>query len=93
MDLFEKIAANRGPLGSHAHYAHGYFSFPKLEGEIKPRMIFRGKEVLTWSLNNYLGLANHPEVRKADAEAATEYGMALPMGARMMSGNSKLHEQ
>jgi glycine C-acetyltransferase len=93
VDLFEKIAANRGPLGSHSHYAHGYFTFPKLEGEIKPRMIFRGKEVLTWSLNNYLGLANHPEVRKADAEAAAEYGMALPMGARMMSGNSNLHEQ
>ncbi len=93
MDLFEKIAANRGPLGTHAHYAHGYFAFPKLEGEIKPRMIFRGKEVLTWSLNNYLGLANHPEVRKADADAAAEFGMALPMGARMMSGNSNLHEQ
>ncbi|MDF7811499.1 aminotransferase class I/II-fold pyridoxal phosphate-dependent enzyme [Hymenobacter sp. YC55] len=93
MDLFEKIAANRGPLGSHSHYAHGYFTFPKLEGEIKPRMIFRGKEVLTWSLNNYLGLANHPEVRKADADGAADYGMALPMGARMMSGNSNLHEQ
>ncbi|RFP64965.1 aminotransferase class I/II-fold pyridoxal phosphate-dependent enzyme [Hymenobacter lapidiphilus] len=93
MDLFEKIAANRGPLGTHSAYAHGYFAFPKLEGEIKPRMIFRGKEVLTWSLNNYLGLANHPEVRRADAEAAAEFGMALPMGARMMSGNSNLHEQ
>ena len=93
MDLFDKIAANRGPLGSHAHYAHGYFAFPKLEGEIKPRMIFRGKEVLTWSLNNYLGLANHPEVRRVDAEAAAAYGMALPMGARIMSGNSNLHEQ
>ncbi|TGE28640.1 aminotransferase class I/II-fold pyridoxal phosphate-dependent enzyme [Hymenobacter metallicola] len=93
MDLFEKIAANRGPLGSHSHYAHGYFTFPKLEGEIEPRMIFRGKEVLTWSLNNYLGLANHPEVRKADADGAAQYGMALPMGARMMSGNSNLHEQ
>ncbi|NVO86139.1 aminotransferase class I/II-fold pyridoxal phosphate-dependent enzyme [Hymenobacter terrestris] len=93
MDLFEKIAANRGPLGTHSSYAHGYFAFPKLEGEIKPRMIFRGKEVLTWSLNNYLGLANHPEVRRADAEAAAEFGMALPMGARMMSGNSNLHEQ
>ncbi|UOG77139.1 aminotransferase class I/II-fold pyridoxal phosphate-dependent enzyme [Hymenobacter tibetensis] len=93
MDLFEKIAANRGPLGIHSHYAHGYFAFPKLEGEIKPRMIFRGKEVLTWSLNNYLGLANHPEVRKADADGAAEFGMALPMGARMMSGNSNLHEQ
>jgi glycine C-acetyltransferase len=93
VDLFEKLQANRGPLGSHSHYAHGYFTFPKLEGEIKPRMIFRGKEVLTWSLNNYLGLANHPEVRKADAEAAAEYGMALPMGARMMSGNSNHHER
>jgi len=93
VDIFDRISANRGPLGSHSHYAHGYFTFPKLEGEIKPRMIFRGKEVLTWSLNNYLGLANHPEVRRADAEAAAEYGMALPMGARMMSGNSTLHEQ
>jgi glycine C-acetyltransferase len=93
VDLFEKLKANRGPLGSHSHYAHGYFAFPKLEGEIKPRMIFRGKEVLTWSLNNYLGLANHPEVRKADAEAAAEFGMALPMGARMMSGNSNNHEK
>ncbi|MGV3641413.1 MAG: aminotransferase class I/II-fold pyridoxal phosphate-dependent enzyme [Adhaeribacter sp.] len=93
MDLFEKLQANRGPLGSHSHYAHGYFTFPKLEGEIKPRMTFRGKEVLTWSLNNYLGLANHPEVRKADAEAAAEFGMALPMGARMMSGNSTNHER
>ncbi|MDO7851857.1 aminotransferase class I/II-fold pyridoxal phosphate-dependent enzyme [Hymenobacter convexus] len=93
MDIFDRVSANRGPLGSHSSYAHGYFAFPKLEGEIKPRMIFRGKEVLTWSLNNYLGLANHPEVRKADADAAADYGMALPMGARMMSGNSTLHEQ
>jgi glycine C-acetyltransferase len=93
VDIFEKLAANRGPLGSHSHYAHGYFTFPKLEGEIAPRMKFRGKEVLTWSLNNYLGLANHPEVRKVDAEAAAQYGMAYPMGARIMSGNSTLHEQ
>lgn len=93
MDLFDKIERNRGPLGSHSHYAHGYFTFPKLEGEIKPRMIFRGKEVLTWSLNNYLGLANHPDVRRADAEAAAEWGMAYPMGARIMSGNSTIHEQ
>ena len=93
VDIFDRISANRGPLGSHSHYAHGYFTFPKLEGEIKPRMMFRGKEVLTWSLNNYLGLANHPEVRRADAEAAADYGMAYPMGARMMSGNSTLHEQ
>ncbi len=93
MDLFEKLLANRGPLGSHSHYAHGYFTFPKLEGEIAPRMQFRGKEVLTWSLNNYLGLANHPEVRKVDAVAAAEWGMAYPMGARIMSGNSNLHEK
>jgi glycine C-acetyltransferase len=93
VDLFEKLLTNRGPLGSHSHYAHGYFAFPKLEGEIAPRMMFRGKEVLTWSLNNYLGLANHPEVRKADADAAAEWGMAYPMGARSMSGNSNLHEK
>lgn len=81
-----------GPLGQHQKMAHGYFSFPKLEGEIGPHMRFRGKEHLVWSLNNYLGLANHPEVRKADAEAAAEYGLAYPMGARMMSGNSNHHE-
>lgn len=93
MDLFEKLKLNRGPLGSYAKEVHGYFTFPKLEGEIGPRMVFRGKECLNWSLNNYLGLANHPEVRKADAEGAAQYGNALPMGARMMSGNSNLHEQ
>lgn len=92
-DLFEKIRANRGPIGMHAKESHGYFTFPKLEGDIGPRMIFRGKERLNWSLNNYLGLANHPEVRKADAEAAAEYGFASPMGARMMSGNSDNHEK
>lgn len=92
-DLFEKIKANRGPIGMHAKESHGYFTFPKLEGEIGPRMIFRGKERLNWSLNNYLGLANHPEVRKADADSAAQYGFALPMGARMMSGNSNYHEQ
>ena len=91
-DLFDKLA-NKGPLGQHQKMAHGYFPFPKLEGEISNRMIFRGKEQLVWSLNNYLGLANHPEVRKADAEGAAQYGLALPMGARMMSGNSNLHEQ
>ncbi len=93
IDLFEKLKKNRGPLGEHAKDAHGYFTFPKLEGEISNKMIFRGKEKLVWSLNNYLGLANHPEVRKADAEAAAQFGMALPMGARMMSGNSNQHEQ
>jgi glycine C-acetyltransferase len=92
-DLFEKIQANRGPIGEHAKESHGYFTFPKLEGDISPRMIFRGKESLNWSLNNYLGLANHPEVRKADAEAGQKFGYAMPMGARMMSGNSNLHEQ
>jgi glycine C-acetyltransferase len=82
-----------GPLGKHSGFADGYWSFPKLEGEIAPRMKFRGKEVLTWSLNNYLGLANHPEVRKTDAEAAAKWGAAYPMGARMMSGQTDLHEQ
>lgn len=93
MDLFEKRLADKGPLGKHASLAHGYFTFPKLEGEIAPRMTFRGKEVLTWSLNNYLGLANLPEVREADAQGAQDWGLAYPMGARMMSGNSNLHEQ
>lgn len=82
-----------GPLGKHSEFADGYFSFPKLEGEIAPRMNFQGKEVLTWSLNNYLGLANHPEVRKTDAEAAAKWGAAYPMGARMMSGQTSLHEK
>ncbi|MFM7663929.1 MAG: aminotransferase class I/II-fold pyridoxal phosphate-dependent enzyme [Bacteroidota bacterium] len=92
-DIFEKIQANRGPIGMHAKESHGYFTFPKLEGDIGPHMHFRGKEKLNWSLNNYLGLANHPEVRKTDAEAGTDFGFAMPMGARMMSGNSNLHEQ
>jgi glycine C-acetyltransferase len=92
-DIFEKIRQNRGPIGQHAKESHGYFTFPKLEGEIGPHMIFRGRKRLNWSLNNYLGLANHPEVRKADADAAATYGFALPMGARMMSGNSNQHEQ
>lgn len=82
-----------GPIGQHQKWSHGYFSFPKLEGEIGPHMMFKGKEHLVWSLNNYLGLANHPEVREADAQAAADYGMAYPMGARMMSGNSKHHEE
>ena len=93
MDLFEKLKTNRGPLGAYAKDVHGYFTFPKLEGEIAPRMKFRGREMLNWSLNNYLGLANHPEVRESDAAAAAAYGMAYPMGARMMSGNSDMHEK
>lgn len=92
-DIFERLLKNYGPIGQHRERAHGYFAFPKLEGEISSRMKFRGKDVIVWSLNNYLGLANHPEVRKADAEGAIKYGLALPMGARMMSGNSNLHEQ
>ena len=92
-DIFEKLLKNSGPLGQHRERAHGYFAFPKLEGEISSRMIFRGKEMVIWSLNNYLGLANHPEIRKTDAEAAVKFGLALPMGARMMSGNSNYHEQ
>lgn len=93
MDLFAKLKTNMGPLGKHSEFADGYFSFPKLEGEIAPRMKFQGKEVLTWSLNNYLGLANHPEVRKSDADAAAKWGAAYPMGARMMSGQTSLHEE
>src|SRR4030042_6564240 len=90
-DLFERIVKDKGPLGKWAEQAEGYYVFPKLEGEISNRMTFNGKDVITWSINDYLGLANHPEVRKADAEAAAQYGMALPMGARMMSGNSVNH--
>ncbi len=92
-DIFERLIKNYGPLGQHRERAHGYFAFPKLEGEIGSRMKFRGQEMIVWSLNNYLGLANHPEVRKADADGSAQYGLALPMGARMMSGNSDLHEQ
>ncbi|MAB49144.1 MULTISPECIES: aminotransferase class I/II-fold pyridoxal phosphate-dependent enzyme [Winogradskyella] len=92
-DLFEKIYRDKGPLGKWAAQAEGYFVFPKLEGEISNRMKFQGKEVITWSINDYLGLANHPEVRKVDAEAAAKYGSAYPMGARMMSGHTELHEQ
>ncbi len=92
-DIFERLLKNYGPLGQHRERAHGYFAFPKLEGEIGSHMKFRGKEMIVWSLNNYLGLANHPEVRKADASAAAAFGLALPMGARMMSGNSNNHEQ
>ena len=93
MDIFEKIKKNRGALGQYQDIGHGYFAFPKLEGEIAPRMKFKGKEVLTWSLNNYLGLANHPEIRKCDAEATAQYGLAYPMGARMMSGHTTMHEK
>jgi glycine C-acetyltransferase len=92
-DIFERLIQNYGPIGQHRERAHGYFAFPKLEGPIGSRMDFRGKEKIVWSLNNYLGLANHPEVRKADADASTEWGLAYPMGARMMSGNSNLHER
>ena len=93
MDIFDRISAHRGPLGEHAKEAHGYFSFPKLEGPISNRMKFRGKDVLVWSVNNYLGLANHPEVRAVDAEAAAQLGMGYPMGARIMSGQTDHHEQ
>ena len=91
VDLFDKLETQMGPLGQHADIADGYFMFPKLEGEIAPRMRFQGKEVLNWSLNNYLGLGNHPEVRKADADGARDWGLAYPMGARMMSGNTDMH--
>ena len=92
-DLFERILENKGPLGKWASVAEGYFVFPKLEGPIGNRMKFNGKEVITWSVNDYLGLANQPEIREVDATAAAEYGSAHPMGARMMSGHTELHEQ
>ena len=92
-DLFDKIYKDKGPLGKWASQAEGYFVFPKLEGQISNRMKFQGKDVITWSINDYLGLANHPEVRKVDAEASDAYGAAYPMGARMMSGHTSLHEQ
>ena len=90
-DVFEKLEG--GPIGQHVERAHGYFAFPKLEGELGSRMFFRGKEKIVWSLNNYLGLVNHPETRKVDTEAAAKWGMGYPMGARMMSGNSTQHEE
>ena len=93
MDIFEKLLKHMGPIGEHSNRAHGYFAFPKLEGEIGPRMKFRGNEKIIWSLNNYLGLANHPEVRATDAKAAADFGLATPMGARMMSGNTNYHEK
>ena len=92
-DVFAKLVNDGGPIGQHMDRAHGYFTFPKLEGELGPRMTFRGKEMIVWSLNNYLGLVNHPEVRKVDAEAAAKYGTGNPMGARMMSGNTAKHEE
>ena len=93
MNITDKIQQKSGPLDAHAHYAHGYFTFPKLEGNIGSRMSFQGKQRLVWSLNNYLGLAGHPAVRWADEEGAKLYGLAYPMGARMMSGNTSLHEE
>ncbi len=94
MDLFNKIEKKmQSDLGQYAAVGHGYFSFPKLEGEIGPRMKWKGKEVITWSINNYLGLANHPEVRKVDADAAKKWGLAYPMGSRLMSGHTSLHEE
>ena len=92
-DLFDKMVKDGGPLGQHVERAHGYFAFPKLEGELGSRMLFRGKEKIVWSLNNYLGLVNHPETRKIDAEAAVKWGMGNPMGSRMMSGNTNMHEE
>lgn len=92
-DIFENLIKNYGPIGSYRNRAHGYFAFPKLEGEIGPHMHFRGKEMIVWSLNNYLGLANHPEIRKIDGEAAIQWGLATPMGSRMMSGNTNYHEK
>lgn len=92
-DLFDRIHKNKGPLGKWASQAEGYYVFPKLEGPLSNRMMFHGKEIINWSINDYLGLANHPEVREVDAEAARDYGAAYPMGARMMSGHTTMHEQ
>ncbi|MGB0788610.1 MAG: aminotransferase class I/II-fold pyridoxal phosphate-dependent enzyme [Marinirhabdus sp.] len=92
-DLFDKMHKDKGPLGKWAKQGEGYYMFPKLEGPISNRMRFNNKEVITWSVNDYLGLANHPDVRKVDAEAAAKYGSAYPMGARLMSGHTNLHEQ
>lgn len=93
MDIFDKIKKNPGPLGQYQQDAHGYLTFPKLEGPISNRMKFRGKDMLVWSINNYLGLANHPDIRKVDADASKDWGLSYPMGARMMSGNSNYHEE
>ena len=93
MDIFEKVVKNPGPLGQYADIGYGYYYYPKMEGPISNHMTFRGKEVIVWNLNNYLGLANHPEVRAIDAEAARDYGLAYPMGARMMSGQTRFHEE
>src|SRR5665647_147310 len=93
IDLFEKMTKDAGPIGAHLKRAHGYFAFPKLEGELGSRMMFRGKEKIVWSLNNYLGLVNHPETRKIDTIAAEKWGMGNPMGSRMMSGNTTMHEE
>ncbi len=92
-DLFEKMKKDAGPLGSHLKRAHGYFAFPKLEGELGNRMFFRGKEKIVWSLNNYLGMVNHPKAREIDGTSAAKYGLGNPMGSRMMSGNTALHER
>lgn len=91
MDIFDRIKSDRGPLGIYSEQ-EGYYIFPKLEGELSNRMMFQGKETIMWSVNNYLGLANHPDVRKADAEATAKWGLAYPMGSRMMSGNTELHD-
>jgi glycine C-acetyltransferase len=93
VDIFEKVVKNPGPLGQYADIGYGYYYYPKMEGPISNHMTFRGKEVIVWNLNNYLGLANHPEVRAVDAEAARDYGLAYPMGARMMSGQTRFHEE
>ncbi len=93
MDIFDRIKKDMGPLGRYAQVAEGYYIFPKLEGELSNRMTFKGKEVICWSINNYLGLGNHPEVRAVDTQAMADWGMAYPMGSRMMSGNTDLHDE
>ena len=93
MDIFNKRTNNPGPLGKYADVAEGYWIFPKLTGELKSKMQFNGREVICWSVNNYLDLGNHPEIRAIDAKAAQDWGLSYPMGSRMMSGNSDQHDQ
>jgi glycine C-acetyltransferase len=92
-DLFAKLERSKGNLGNYADKAEGYYMFPKLEGELGSRMFFQGKEVIVWSINDYLGLGNHPEVREADKVAAEKWGLSYPMGSRMMSGQTDSHER
>jgi len=91
MDIFDRIKKDAGPLGKYADDAEGYYIFPQLKGELSNRMEFNDQEVIVWSINNYLGLGNHPEVRAVDGESTAKWGLAYPMGSRMMSGDTSAH--